>query len=200
MSVVVDDERMAVDDLGLNTVGQVLTHVQRDNRLVVQLLIDGRQPDLSCMPSLRAAPINGHTLYIETADPRQMAVSVLDEVAAQLREADRLKGEAVDLLQRGTPAPAMERLSGCFSTWQNAQESVLKIAQLLRIDLNRIRIIDRSLADVMADFAGQLRQIRESLEDRDFVTLCDILAYETTQTTTQWQHALDAVRDVVDPD
>jgi hypothetical protein len=36
----------------------------------------------------------------------------------------------------------------------------------------------RSLSDVLSDFTGQLREIREALEGRDFVTLGDILAYE----------------------
>ncbi len=52
----------------------------------------------------------------------------------------------------------MERLSGCFSTWQHAQESLLKTAQLLRIDLTRITIAGRSLADVVGDFISQLRE------------------------------------------
>ena len=40
MSVMVDHERLEVEALGLRTVGQVLSHLQKDNRLVVNLLID----------------------------------------------------------------------------------------------------------------------------------------------------------------
>ena len=45
MSVTVDHEDLAVDAIGLTTVGQVLSHLQRDNKLVVNLLIDGSRPD-----------------------------------------------------------------------------------------------------------------------------------------------------------
>ena len=38
MSVTVDHETLQVDQLGLRTIGQVLSHLQRDNRLVVNLL------------------------------------------------------------------------------------------------------------------------------------------------------------------
>src|SRR6185436_47044 len=117
------------------------------NRLVVNLLIDGRAPDLTRLGHLRAAPLAGHTLYIETAEPREMALDAIDEVDAQLREADRLRTEAVDLLHRNQPPAAMEKLSGCFGTWHNAQDSLLKTAQLLRIDLNTIRVDDGSLSD-----------------------------------------------------
>ena len=48
MSVTVDHEPIAAEELGFETVGQVLSHVQRENgRLVINLLIDGEQPDLS---------------------------------------------------------------------------------------------------------------------------------------------------------
>ena len=101
MSVTVDHENLEVETLGLQTIGQVLSHLQRDNRLVVNLLIDGRQPDLDRLPQVRQSPLSGLTLFIETAEPREMALEVIEEVESQLREADRLKGEAVDLLQQG---------------------------------------------------------------------------------------------------
>ena len=194
MSVTVDREVVAAEEMGLKTVGQVLSHVQRENRLVVNLLIDGQPPDLTRLTHLRASPVQGHTLYIETAEPREMALEAVDEVDAQLCQADRLKAEAVEFLHRNQPAQAMERLSGCFGTWHNAQESVMKTAQLLRLDLNAVRVQDRSFAELMEDFTAQLRQIKEALEGRDFVTLADILAYETTQTSTHWRLALDAIR------
>src|SRR5690242_14991850 len=117
MSVTVDHELFAAEEMGLRTVGELLTHVQRENRLVVNLLIDGEEPDLSHMRNLRRQSLDGHTFYIETAEPRQMAIDVLDEVAQQLREADQLKDAAVDALQRNAVEKAMQKLSGCFSTW-----------------------------------------------------------------------------------
>src|SRR4051812_9365862 len=198
MAVTVDHEPLEIEPLGLRTVGQVLSHVQRDNRLVVHLLIDGREPEIGAMGDVRRSLINGHTLFIETAEPRAMALEVIGEVEEQLDEADRLKAEAVSLLQKsGGIGKAMEKLSGCFSTWQSAQESVLKTAQLLRIDLAKVIVGARSLQSVLTEFSGQLRQIKNALENRDFVTLGDILTYETTETSAQWREALGAMREVI---
>ena len=197
MSVMVDQERLEVERLGLRTIGQVLSHLQRDNRLVVNLLIDGHEPDFDCLPQVRQSPVEKHTLFIETAEPCEMALEVLAEVEAQLEEADRLKGEAIDLLQRGLSVRAMERLSGCFTTWHNAQESVEKVARLLRIDLDDVRVADGSLADLVSEFSGHLRQIKLALEARDFVTLGDVLQYEMTETSALWRAALGAVRELV---
>ena len=198
MSVTVDHENLEVEALGLRTIGQVLSHVHKDNRLVVNLLIDGQEPDLDRLPQVRQSPIHGRTLFIETAEPREMALEVIAEVEHQLREADRLKGEAVDLLHKsGGAGKAMEKLSGCFSTWQNAQESVVKVSRLMRIDLDAVAVGGRSLSTLVGEFSSQLRQVRQALEARDFVTLGDVLAYEMTETTAQWRAALGAVRDVV---
>lgn len=198
MSVMVDHETLQVEQLGLRTIGQVLSHLHRDNRLVVNLLIDGRQPDLDHLPEVRRSPLNGHTLFIETAEPRAMALEVIAEVGSQLQEADRLKAEAVDLLQRsGGAVKAMEKLSGCFSTWQNAQDAVVKTARLLRIDLGLVAVGNQSLAQIVTEFSSQLRQVKQALESRDFVTLGDVLAYEMTETSGRWRAALGAIRGVI---
>ena len=197
MSVTVDHELFDAEVIGLRTVGQVLSHLQRDNRLVTNLLIDGEEPDLSLMGTLRRKPLGDHTLYIETTDPRDMALEVLDEVEQQLREADRLKADAIELLHRNAVERALQKLSGCFSTWQHAQESVLKTAQLLRIDLELIKTEGRSLKEMVHEFTVQLRNIKSALENRDYVHLCDILTYEATETNNRWRLALTAMRDAI---
>lgn len=197
MSVTVDHEPLAAEKMGFSTVGQVLLHVQRDKRLVTNLLIDGQEPNLDHMASIRRSQLSGLTLFIETADPAIMALDALDQVEDQLRETDRLRSDAVDLLQRGQSSRAMEKLSGCFGIWQSAQESVLKVAQLLQIDLETVRAGDRPLTEVLRDFGTQLRQIKTSLENRDFVTLADILTYEANEMSNQWREAFEALRGII---
>jgi len=193
MPVTVDQSTLKTDELGLCTVGQVLAHLQRKNRLVVNVLIDGREPDMDRMGLLRQSPINGHTVYIETADPAEMARGVLDGVAEQLLEADRQRTEAADFLQQNQNIRAMEKLAGCFSAWQNAQQSIEGVAQLMRLDLHTIVAEGRVVPDILLDFAEQLRQIKSALESRDFVMLSDILVYETTQASAQWRAILAAI-------
>ena len=198
MSVTVDHQLLEADQLGLRTVGQVLAHLQKDRRLVVNLLIDGCEPDLHSMGVVRREILDGHTLFIETADPKKLAADALCEVGEQLKEADRLRLEASELLQRNSPFKAMEKLSGCFGTWQHAQESVLKTAQLLRIDLSTLLVDDISLTDLLSDFTTQLREIKRALEHRDFVGLNDILRYEATRTSEQWRKALQSLLERID--
>jgi hypothetical protein len=199
MSVTVDRRPLAAEQLGIETVGQLLAHLQRDNRLVVHVLIDGQEPDLTQLTRVKKIPLRDHNLFVETADPRELALNVLAEVESQLEEADRLRAEASDQIVRGQNQKAMEKLAGCFSTWQHAQESVLKTAQLLRLDLEKVDIGDQRLSDLVRTFAEQLRSIKGALENRDFVLLNDILTYEACETSTKWRAAIGAIRGAMPP-
>jgi len=198
MSVTVDDRPLAAEEMGLKTIGQLLSHIQKENRLVVHVLIDGEEPDLTRLAVLKQSPLQGHTLYIETTEPRRMALDVLSAVESQLAEADRLTNDAVEQLRGGQHVRAMEKLRGCFSTWQHAQESLLKIAQLLRIDLARIFVDGRPFSDVLSEFTAQLKLIKQSLENRDFVSLVDTLVYETAETSGHWRAAIRSMRTIIE--
>jgi hypothetical protein len=194
MSVSVDHQPLAADDLGLKTVGQVLTHLKKDNRLVVHVVIDGKEPDIKRFRAVKKFPVSAHTIFIETADPLQMARQVLDEVEAQLGEAERLKSESARLIGRNQYAPAMEKLGGCFKTWQHAQEALMKTAQLLRIDPQKIKVHGRAMTDLLAEFTGHVGQIRSALDGRDFPKLGELLAHKMSQVVEQWRDAIQSFR------
>jgi len=191
MSVMVDHAPLAAERLGLKTVGQVLTHLRRDNRLVVHVLIDGHEPDR--LRNIKKALLAEHTVFIETADPREMADEVLSEIESQLREAERIKSESAALLQRNQVAPAIEKLGGCFTTWQHVQESILKTALLLRLDLSQINVDGRALTELLDECKAHLGRIRAALEDRDFPTLTQLLS-QRTDGCARWQHVIQSLR------
>jgi hypothetical protein len=197
MSVTIDHEPLPVRELGLQTVGQVLAHVARENRLVVQVLIDGQEPDIDEIGSVRSTLIDGRTIFIETANSAELAQNVLDEVANQLTSAEQSKQQAADLLQQGQASKALCELGVCIRAWQHAQQSIEKVLELLRIDPGDVSVANQPLAQCLANFSLQLRQIKSSLEQRDFVTLSDTLQYETSDTTQSWLSCIDAVRRLI---
>ena len=197
MSVTIDHEPLPVRELGLQTVGQVLAHVARDNRLVVQVLIDGQAPDIDQIGSVRATPIDGRTIFIETANSAELAQSVLEEVVTQLTSAEQSKQQAADLLQQGQTSKALCELGLCIRAWQHAQQCVVKVLELLRVDPAEVIVANQPLAQCLANFSLQLRQIKSSLEQRDFVSLGDTLQYETSDTTQSWLSCIDAVKRLI---
>jgi hypothetical protein len=97
-------------------VGQVLAHVAKENRLVVQVLIDGQEPDIEQFGRVRATPIDGRTIFIETANSAELAISVLDEVVDQLNSAEQSKQNSADLAcSRGRPARRCASWASAFA-------------------------------------------------------------------------------------
>lgn len=198
MSITVDQEPLAAGEMGLTTLGEVLAHLQHERKLVIQLLIDGQEPHLEQLPALRQTMLSAHTIYIETADPRKLALEVLAEIAEHLPESDRLRIEAAELFQQSQPAKGLEQLSCCIRIWQHAQESLSKVGELLRLDLESVEIGGRSLQQLLSEFPDQLREIKSALEQRDFVSLADVLLYGMEQTSATWGGAVEKVKQLVE--
>ena len=195
MSVTVDDEPLPADALGLSTVGQVLSHLQSRNRLVVHVMIDGREPDFEQMSAVRAQPIADRTVYIETVEPHRIAAEVFDQVEHLLIDAGPLREQAIAHLHAGEHADALKDLGGCFTSWTHAQQSIEKVAKLLRVDLGRLTLADgTTLHAWLTTFATQLGEIRAALENRDYGLLADLLEYETLETADRWRAAIAAIR------
>ncbi len=197
MTVTVDSQSLAIDELGLETLGDVLSHIQSQNRLVTQVLIDGQSPNLDHVPQLRRSPLQGHTIFIETTLPNEIALEVLSNIEHQMDVADAARLSVIDHLSAGEPNKALQKLSGCFTIWQSAQEAIRKIAVLLRVDLDIVRVEDISLAEALREFAEQLKSIKSSIESRDYVVLSDTLQYEVSHTVRQWRDALTQLRHIV---
>lgn len=193
MGVTVDDVSLEVDRLGLSTVGEVLSHVARGNRLVVQLLLDGSEPDLGRIDVLRSETLSGRTLFIETVQPLDIARDVLESVGESMREADALRIDAAEQFRAGQASAALQKLSGCFALWINGQDSIGKVAKLLKLDLTRVQVDTRSAEELLAGFAGQLRQLRDALEARDHVLCCDVLTYDMESARQDWEALVEAL-------
>ena len=199
MSVSVDDQPLPADRLGLKTVGQVLRHLRREGsgRVVVHVFVDGEEPDLHRLKTIKRFPIAKHSIFIETADPRQMAKQVLRSIDAELAEAERLKNESAALLQRKQIERAIEKLGGCFTSWQHVQESIIKTAQLLRLDLSCVKVHGTPLSELLEEFTAHIRKIKRALDDRDFASLTQILSDQTTRASVQWRDALESLRGTI---
>ena len=193
MSVTVDHEPFDFRELGVQTIGQVLAHLQKEQRLVTQVLIDGEEAS----NGFRQMPIEGRTIFIETSDPRELALDVLDETASRIQQSEAMKSEAAELLQKNQVNKAFEKLSSCIRAWHDGQDALLKTAELLRVDLTTVTVEEQPFEELLNDFTQDLKLIRAALDQRDFVLLGDVLLYETADMTSKWLGAINALRDTI---
>jgi hypothetical protein len=198
MGVMIDESSLDTQSLGLRTVGDVLGHVARDQRLVVNITIDGESPDLEQIDSVRKTLVRDHVIFMETVSPFDIARDVLDEVDQQLRQASDLCDQAVSLLRQGTYNEALKRLGGCLSAWGMSRDSLDKITRLLKLDLDDLKFEGQAVTQVVQNFANQLNQLRVALESRDYVELADVLSYDMKPAAQKWSLAIESIRESIE--
>lgn len=196
MSVIIDEEPLDVDALGLTTVGQVLARLHQSNRLVLSFLIDGQAPAAGELAAAKLLPLANHTLYVETADLRQTAKDALAHADHQLQQADDLRHQAADLFRTGKWNEALKPLLDCMALWDKTRQAVLTVSQLFHFDLDRVRIDSRPLSQMLEEFASQLRDIQSAIGQADLVRLTDLLTYEVNQSIGWWRTCVQILADM----
>jgi hypothetical protein len=185
MSIIIDDEPVAESQF--KCVGDVLEHVRgRDKaRLIVRVLLDGAVPQAR---ELGQHALGQRTLYVETADRKQLAGGALREAEEILDAADTFRQQAIDELSAGKVQESMPALNQWLASWKQSQTALVESAWAVGVDLETLGI-----QELVAELANQLRQIKTALESKDYVTLADILNYEAPASMERWREALGTV-------
>lgn len=191
MAVTIDHVPLAAAELGLQTLGQVLSHIRRSNRLVTQVLINGRAPIAADLPTLRQTELEASAVEIETAETAVMVQDAVRQLRTALDDADVQREKAVSALQLGDAVMAMKQLGPCFVTWQHAHGAVVDLAQLANVDASALEIDGVPFDQRVNAFADQLREVKTAIERRDYVMLADVLAYDVPETLAAWRQMID---------
>lgn len=180
------------------TVGEVIgglrDRMTRSGRLVIGIRADGRDvPQNELDAVLRADVRSFRRLDLASVDARSTVVETLRQAAEACVECDQARPIIADLLNEGRTQEAMEHLGECLAAWSSTADAMTKSAGLFAIDLAEIRINSGPLPDWLETVVGQLRQLRDALENGDLVLTADILRYEMDESLTGWDHAVRAV-------
>jgi hypothetical protein len=183
MHIYVDDNPYAVSGLADKTLRQIAMEIRQDlavkKRMLVAVYTDG--------------------LLVPSDELEQvLAREVLRQSRELAAEAAPLCQQAGELLSGGQTARAMELLGNCIGVWNQVQESLIKSAGLVGLDLANLQVEGKRVNDLMDEFAGQLRQVKDALENRDYVQLSDILQYELPDVAPRWQALLDQLIEQID--
>lgn len=193
MPIIIDDEQLDNSDPPAPTIGQVLEQIKRNqpNRLVVQVLIDGEEPEL---PAQWNQPVSQRTMFVHTADRRQLATDALASASRILEDSDAHRLHAIENLSAGDSQQAMQPLAQWFASWQQVPKAVLQSAQAVGLALDQNSNQQSPISKLIADLAIQLRQIQTALQSKDYVTLSDILNYEAPEHLDQWRQIIHTTR------
>ncbi len=203
MQVYLDDNPVDVSDQAGMTVRQVAQQVREclapQERMLVAIHIDGHLVERDRLDEVLDSPAGEHgKIDFQSAVPRMLAREVLVHARALVAEAAPIREQAGEMLAAGQTARAMEMLGSCFAVWSQVQESMSRSVELLGLDLDQLQVDGKPASQMLDEFAQRLREVKEALENRDYVTLADILQYELQDTTERWQALLDLVIEQID--
>lgn len=205
MHIYVDDNPFAISDLSGKTVRDVAQEIRESlapqQRMLVAIFLNGQTqpvPPGQIEPTLDSPVSQYERIDFQSAVPQTLAREVLKQARALVAEATPVCQQAGELLASNQTARAMELLGNCFVVWNQVQESMSRSVQLLGLDLSKIEVKGRPADEVLQQFADQLRQVKEALENRDYVQLSDILQYELQEVAPRWQGLLDQLVQQID--
>ncbi len=199
MEVFVDDQPHPIDVSASQTVGHVLDQILQQaraaGRAVLSIRIDGAEVDGEELERVLADKTDAYTrLDFVTGMAADLAVDALSRVQAMLMSLQPVGEQAVEKLNQGQTAEAMELLGHYFDGWRQAHQAISQSAQLLNVDLAAISVDGAPVNELFQQAVEQLGQLKDALESKDHVTVADILSYEFGETTERWIKLVEAVK------
>ena len=199
MDVYLDNDRLetAQTTLGglLDEVSQLLSSA---GRFIVEVRLDGESLDEEALIAAQDTTIKAEEVQLITADPIELAHQTLAAAQGALDAARLNQEQAAELLQADDTKAAMAEVRSAITTWQQVQQTVLVVTQMLEVSLEDLTVGDQTGVDIAQQLVGQLEQVREHLESADWLGLADMLAYDLAEATGTWTQLLEALMDVAD--
>lgn len=196
MKLYLDDEALELAGSDLTTVlAAAQQHVADAGRSVVEVQIDGQAvtgDDLNRYFDGRATLGDGE-LRLYTADPRILAVEVLNQVNQQLDVAHQAQTDAAEAFQQDKTAAGIEKVGEAMTVWIQVQQAVTHGSALVNLSLDDRMFEGQPVTVHIHKLIEQIKALRDLLTQRDTLGLADTLAYEWNETADLWQRLVGQV-------
>lgn len=191
MDVFIDSDVFATEQTSLSGIlTEAMNHLRATGRLIVEIRLDGQPLTEREQRKLDAQKLAAGEVQLITADPVELGLMTLDEVKEALAGAREAQTLAAEALRADETGKALEHVRSSLMVWQQAQQTVTQIAELLAIPLGDLQVDQRSAVQVIDDLAASLTQARDELLNGDWLGLADTLGYDLDEAAEQWTNML----------
>lgn len=196
MKIYLDDQPASFSGDDLKTIlAQAQQQLAPSGRSIVEVHLDG-QPLMGdelnrCMD--QAPSLVGRTLHLVSADPRQLATEVLQQVQQQLDIARDELALAAEAFQQDQSADGIARVGSVIQIWLQVQQAIGYGSAMANLNLDDKTFEDQPVPQHIQQLLEQIRQLRDQLAQRDTLGLADSLAYEWPATLDRWQRLVGQV-------
>ncbi len=205
MKLLLNGQELTEMEPAPTTLGAALVTVQEqhitDDQVISTVYVDGEPLTAERLAEWRDRPVDDfEEAHIESLKRNMLAARGLRIVAQGLGESRAERDQIVEHLGQGRSTEAMKMLNGYLQVWSTAQQSLASAGRLMEIELDTIEVNPpsnetddeqaRPLLELFHHLTKQLKELKSALKAQDLVLLGDILEYEFSPLTDNWQKIL----------
>lgn len=127
-----------------------------------------------------------------SGNPTHIVLDALNDTRIALAETFAKVQLAADDLAKGNMAEGLSVFVDCVATWGKMHEAIIQGGALIGIDFERCVLQGRDILQWLDEIRTKLREIKDAIEARDYVSLGDILRYELDEPLQSWENMLNA--------
>jgi len=196
MQIMVDGQERPQTDLKGRTIGDILLEIKRgvstSGRIVVGIICDGEAVSPERIQDVLKETADRYGLIdFQTAQPKELARNSLLACREFLNDIEHGSRDIVADLQQSQVQTAMGRMGPMFSKLNDAYRGLQGTMQLLNIDPESVELSSGTAGKFMTALVDKLRNVKEALENQDYVSWADLFQYELDPAIVEWRQLVD---------
>jgi hypothetical protein len=164
------------------------------NRIVTQILFDGRPLSQPNDPSVIDGLDSVGELQIRTVDRQMWSVNGLDIALSGLERVQRSLIRAAELFREDKKGEANRFFVHCVDGLERFIEAVTITRVAMKLDFTQVSVDDIKLSRLEQEFSEILKHIIMSQEIEDYVGVADKVEYELLPNLCGWAKAIRQLR------
>ncbi len=198
MEIYLDNDRLETDAATLGAMIDAARQAAADRRrIVVEVRVDGQTLSAAELDEQQEQAPTAQEVQLISAEPRELSRQTMLEARDALARARSQQSQAAELLQSDETTAALEEIREVLATWSQARQAVDLGAQMTGLDLDTVEIDAVPAAQIIADLADLLSEVRDQLTASDWIGLADTLAYPMSDTAEKWERMIDVLSEKI---
>lgn len=196
MTISIDGQENKQLETTGRTIGDVLNEAKKmladSGRIIVSIVCDGETilPDQITQTS--AEPVEKYvSVDFQTVEPDELVRSSLATCKDFITTIQRDLAEVVNNLRQSRVQDAMVKIGPIFALLNQTHRGIFNVFKLMDTDPGSIELSWGTAEQLLTGLVDHLQQIKQALQNNDYVQLADLFEYELGTMLERWQELID---------
>ncbi len=195
LKIKINDNNREIDLSLCNTLRKLVETILRDeispDSVVHQIILNGTELTEEQISNIDAISIKEiETLEIFTATPKELSFESIRIAAGQLTEVVEETKKTADFFRYKDESEANQRFVILIEIFQKFLSLLELLKKTLQLDFSAITTEDKSLGELQNDMMEILSLVLASQENKDWITLADLLEFELAPLLNTWSKVI----------